>query len=604
MTRLALLPLAAVLACGEAPAPPPDVDPATRRELTSGSVVGLTNADGAHVWRGIPFARPPVGPLRWRAPRPPEPWADIREATTFGASCVQFGGLGRGEQGEPTGDEDCLVLNVFAPPFAPSAVPRGEARLPVMVWIHGGGNTVGSADIYESGRLALRQEVVVVTVHYRLGAFGWFRHPSLHTASDTAEDRSGNYGTLDLVRALEWVRDNASAFGGDPDRVTIFGESAGGVNVYSLLLSPRARGLFHRAISQSGLLMSSPLAEAENFVDAEEPGHAFSSSEVLTALLQARGATDRSEAKARLAAMSAEDTEQLLRGTPAYELLRLYEGGRFGPMYSAPLLFPDGEVLPASEPLRAFAEGHYNRVPVILGTNRDENKLFALFTSEDVTRLFGVPLWIHDERRYDLLAEYGSRMWKASGVDDPARAMRAVQGPSVYAYRFDWDEEPSLLWADFGRMLGAAHAVEIPFVLGHLDLGFANRFLFDERRRPAAEALSHAMMSYWGALAHDGAPGRGRSGALVEWRPWDATRADGPKYMVFDTDEGGGLRMSSRALHPDRLIREVERDERFRSRNERCEVYAGFVLWAGQMSEDEYARVADGACRAFPLERI
>jgi para-nitrobenzyl esterase len=153
-------------------------------------VVGFTNADGAHVWRGIPTAQPPVGALRWRAPRPPEPWSGVRDATRFGAQCPQFSPAMSCGAGEPevVGSEDCLVANVFAPHFAPDEVPTGAARLPVMVWIHGGGNSLGSAEVYDFGRLAVSQNVVAVAVQYRLGVFGWFHHPALQEDGDSPDD--------------------------------------------------------------------------------------------------------------------------------------------------------------------------------------------------------------------------------------------------------------------------------------------------------------------------------------------------------------------------------------------------------------------------------
>ncbi len=167
-----------------------------------------------------------------------------------------------------------------------------------MLWIHGGGNSIGDARIYHAGRIALGHQLIVVTVHYRLGVFGWFAHRSLRGEGTTEDDRSGNYGTLDLVRALRWVRENISSFGGDPGRVTVFGESAGGRNTLSMLLSPRAKGLFQRAIVQSGGIRTSTLARAENFADAPEPGDEWSSGEVLLKLLIRDGeATDRESAK-------------------------------------------------------------------------------------------------------------------------------------------------------------------------------------------------------------------------------------------------------------------------------------------------------------------
>ena len=204
---LLLLPLLMPLGCMPAELSG-EADPDTRRTLTQGEVVGFVHENGAHAWLGIPFAAPPVGELRWRAPRPPAPFDGTFEATAFGPSCPQFappGGGRSGDDGVATGEEDCLHLNVYAPPFAPEAVPRGGARLPVMVWIHGGGNTIGDAVLYDGTLIATRGNVVVVTVHYRLGVFGWLSHPALRDEGTTADDRSGNYGTLDLVRTLEVV---------------------------------------------------------------------------------------------------------------------------------------------------------------------------------------------------------------------------------------------------------------------------------------------------------------------------------------------------------------------------------------------------------------
>jgi len=486
----------------------------------------------------------------------------------------------------------------------PEVLAGLRRRLPVMFWIHGGGNTIGSSRLYDGSLLAVERNLVVVTVNYRLGVFGWFTHPALPGEGATPEDRSGNFGTLDLVRALEWVQSNIAAFGGDPERVTIFGESAGGRNVFSLLLSPRARGLFQRAIVQSGGTRTIPMTEAEGFRDDSRPGHAASSREVILRLLQRDGrADDRAAAKAALASMDEPELRAWLRGERAYELLDLYEGTRLGGMYSLPQLFRDGFVLPDDEPLLVLAAGdRHNRVPVILGTNRDENKLFHLFSSPFVTRVFRIPLWFDDERRYQLDAEYASLMWKAAGVDEPAALLRASQGANVYAYRFDWDEEPKLLFADLSKMLGAFHGLEIPFVFGRLTFPRAGRFIFAEERRPAAEQLSRAMMSYWSQFAATGDPGRGADGRLPHWKPWDESSSTAPRFIVLDTEEGGGLRMSSDSVTRSDVIDKVAEDPRFESWAERCEVFRDFVGWGNRMSREQYERVRDGACRAHPLE--
>ena len=603
--RVALILLAAsCLACRGPREPltgPPD--PSSLRTLREGVVVGFAHPGGGHAWLGIPFAEPPLGALRWRAPRPPAPWQGTRQALRYGPACPQLAGPAGSADGapagEPTGSEDCLLLNVFAPRFAPDAVPADAGRLPVMVWIHGGGHTVGDARFYDGSTLAVTRGVVVVTVQYRLGILGWLSHPALRDAAASPDDASGNYGTLDLVRALAWVRDNAAAFGGDPERVTVFGESAGGSNVYSLLLSPRAAGLFHRAIVQSGGLRHATRAEAENFADDPDPGDPRSSRELLLELLQRDGrAAGREAARRVLAAMGDEEVAVYLRGKDAASLLRLFDGERLGGMYRLPRLFRDGHVLPREDPREALAQGRYNRVPAVLGSNRDESKLFMAFGSPHVSRAFGIPVRIRDRRRYDLEAGYGSLVWKAGGVDEPAMAMREVQGPGVFAYRFDWDDERKVLWLDLGELLGAAHAMEIPFVFGDLSF-FGMRRLFDDERRELDLALARALTSYWTEFAATGDPARGRDGALPLWEPWSP--GDGHKYLLLDSADDGGIRMASQPVTRAEVIERVATDPRFESAQERCAVWASFVAWDAMKPED-YERAGGGLCAPYPLE--
>lgn len=598
---LAALALSLAAGCGrrEAPRPALAADPEARRTTRQGEVIGAVGHYGAHVWLGLPFARPPVGELRWRAPRPPEPWNGAREALAHGAPCPQFasplGGEDSTPPGTPTGREDCLTLDVYAPRMP--AQEAAGARLPVMVWIHGGGNTIGSARFYDGGRIAQTHGVMVVTTQYRLGPFGWFRHPSLHWQRDaTQEDRSGNYGTLDLIAALRWVRENAAAFGGDPGNVTIFGESAGGLNVYSLLLSPLAEGLFHRAIVQSGSLRMRPVAVAENFADDPAGGHPASSREAIARLLvQAGVAADEAAARARMAELPPQELGTWLRARSDREILAAYRAGGTG-MIDMPNVFSDGFVLPDEPPMQRLRTGRYNRVPVILGTNRDENKLFMALDPEHVWMLRGVPVWMKDEARFLREASYRSRMWKAAAVDEPAAAMRAAQGPSVFAYRFDWDELPRFLWIDLGKWLGAAHAFEIPFVFGHFDLGRAGRILWTRSGAPSREALAASMMSWWAQFARTGDPARGTDGRQPRWTPWDP---DGDTFLVIDTPEGGGVRMASDALTVESLVAELERDPSFTDERERCELLASLVERTPQLGRERLARVA--GCSVGPV---
>ena len=579
--------------------------PSTRRALASGEIVGFAHPQAdADVWLGIPFARPPVGEGRWRAPEPPEAWPGTRPALGFGPSCLQFAGPGGGRDGaaagDPTGREDCLYLNVFAPRFEPDAVPAGADRLPVMVWIHGGGNTIGDAVLYDGSRLAERGRVVVVTVQYRLGVLGWFSHPALRGDGTTADDRSGNYGTLDLIRALEWVERNVAAFGGDPRNVTVFGESAGGSNVFSLLLSPRAAGLFQRAIVESGGTTSVSRAEAENWSDAAEPGHAKSSREVLAHLLvRDQRAADRAEAKRVLAAMPPAELATYLRGQEPAALLSAFSGDRLGGMYRAPRLIRDGRILPLAEALETFRAGFYNRVPVMLGSNAHENRLFALFASDHVTHLFGgIPVRVGDLRAYQIEADYPSRMWKARSVDEPAAILRGVQGPSVFAYRFDWDAEGRLLWLDFSELLGAAHGMEIPFVFGRLRFFSIGWPIFQQSRVELDMQLSRAMTSYWSAFAAHGDPGRGRDGTLPRWTAWGDA---GKTFAILDAPDGGGIRMADTRLDRESVLARVATDPDFHSDRERCAVYGAFARFGGALTPEAYAAIDGGRCRDVPL---
>jgi len=592
----ALLALPILLgACGgSAPAAAPEPDPATHRELAGGAAVGLGGSHGSHAWLGLPYARPPVGGLRWRAPRPPEPWEGPREALAFGSPCAQLpsplGGV-EGPEGRPVGSEDCLYANVWAPAFAPEEVPQGEARLPVMVWIHGGGNTIGHGGLYDGGHLATRHDVVVVTLNYRLGPFGWLRHAALRSGDATAGDASGNYGTLDLIRALRWVRENIAAFGGDPGNVTVFGESAGGRNVYSLLLAPPAGGLFHRAISQSGSLRSSTPAEGENFADAPEAGHESSASEAIVRMRVGGGAAPAAAARAWLEETDPAAVASWLRGLETAEVMAAYRPASGFGMVDMPQLFRDGAVLPAERLDRALAAGRYHRVPAILGSNRDENKLFMAFDPEHAVRLAGFPVWLRDEAAYEREAGYRSRMWKAAAVDEPAAAMRGVQGPGVFAYRFDWDEAPKLLFLDLPKILGAAHGFEIPFVFGHWDLGGSRGDVLFWGNDEGREALSAAMMSYWAEFAYAGDPGRGRQGEQPRWQPWGAGPED-PAVLLLDTPADGGVRMTAERQTVEGLVAEITADPGFADDTERCALLASLVPRTPQLTPARYAALS------------
>nr|WP_229224353.1 carboxylesterase family protein [Duganella sp. SG902] len=564
-------------------------DPDSLRVTGLGSVVGYGERHATHAWLGIPYARPPVGELRWRAPRPPQPWEGVREALRYGEVAVQFAGetIGapRKQWGQITGSEDCLTLNVFAPRMTPAELAQRKTPLPVMVWIHGGANTAGSASAYTVLRnLAGHDQMVVVSMNYRLGIFGWFSLDGLEQDAGAdpayaALDRSGNFGTLDIIAALRWVREHIAAFGGDPGNVTLFGESAGGQNIYTMLASPLAKGLFHKAILQSPITLSHSLAEARNPADAAEPGHPASSGELLRRWSLAPGP--------QLAAA--------LRARPAAELIAAIKPAGLG-FYDVPVVLRDGVVLPPTPMEQWFTDpARYNAVPVIIGCNRDEYKLFMANNPEFVRLLGGhVPL-IRDPEQYRLHARYMSDLWKANCVDAPASSMLAGGHDQVWVYRFDWDEHPNVPLLRLKLLLGAAHVIEIAFALRDLDGEFDPLRCATKGNRAGRQQVSEAVAGYWTSFARDGVPGRGERQQRPAWPRWN-TEPGADKLMLFDGPAGGGVRASALRLDSDSLKQALAADVAFQQApRERMRLYARMFSWsifANRVGAAEFARFA------------
>jgi para-nitrobenzyl esterase len=584
------------------PAPPPVADQTTLRTTPLGQVVGFVGDRGAHVWLGLPFAAPPVGDLRWKAPRRPQPWTTVRPALAIGNMCVQYPSLlsggGPTKSNAPVGNEDCLYLNIWAPPFAPADVPTGDKARPVMVWIHGGGNSIGHGGSYNASHLVTEHGVLVVTINYRLGPFGWFSHPALRSDTASPEDNSGNYGLLDSIAALHWVRDNIAAFGGDPKKVTIFGESAGGTDVLALLASPLAKGLFQRAIVESGGMFIAPRAFAENYHDdATTPGHAFSGRESVNRLLVKEGkAADTASAKSVQDTMSNDELRTLLMNAKSADIMTLYNGGGFG-MIDAPELFSDGVVLPNDvEPASLFSDpAKYNAVPVILGTNRDEVALFMVRDPRWVENRLWIFPKLKDQTAYLRQVRYQTDSWRLGGVDSIAEAMVRSQPGQVYAYRFDWDEEPSVMGYDLSVALGAAHGLEIAFVFGEFEGGLGLKYLYP--KTPARDALSSSMMSYWTEFAYSGDPGTGRDGKEVRWLPWDN---EGQRSIVFDTPPSG-IHMTGDLITIDGLKDRLLHDASITDQTEFCSTYAQLFRGAN-FDNDQYLHLGKEGCAKFDPE--
>jgi para-nitrobenzyl esterase len=488
---------------------------------TNGSVVSLragqiegVRVDGVSVFRGVPYAQPPVGPLRFRPPVASAPWEGVREARNVGAIAHQF----------PTGleemqgrldlpqSEDCLTLNIWTP--APDRASR-----PVMVWIHGGAylNGTGAAEWFDGTSFATRHDVVLVTINYRLAVFGY-----LHLAGLSPDEvGSGNCGLLDQIAALQWVADNIASFGGDPANVTVFGESAGAMSVGVLLGTPTAVGLFHRAILQSGA--------ASNVTTAED------ATAVAVAVLAALGLRPDVEGVTQLRARPASDI-MAAYGAVAVSHAPDMAAARVVPTF-APVV--DGIVLP-QEPLRAIREGASSSVPIIIGTNRDEMEIMRLlddsiyaFGEEEIARravnLFG-------DLSGEALALYRGpgrgtteNVWTAVDTDRtfllPAIALaeaHVAAGGATWLYFFTWTTTA------FGGRMGAVHTLEIPFVFNNFALGASPELTGG----PPAHAhhLAERMHRTWAQFARHGDPSHDGIPLWAQYEP--EKRAT----MVFDTE--------------------------------------------------------------------
>ena len=470
-------------------------------KTVSGVVEG--KEDGAvHEFLGIPYAAPPVGDLRWKPPVPAAKWTGVRKATEFGSHCMQGKVYGDMNFRDPGGSEDCLTLNVWKP-----AKPA-SAKLPVMVWIYGGGFAAGStSEARQDGTNLAQQGVIVVSMNYRLGVFGFFVHPEL--AKESGHNAAGNYGLMDQTAALHWVHDNIAAFGGDPANVTIFGESAGSFSVSAQMASPLAKGLFQKAIGESGA--------------------AFFSGGLSFEPRSAREEKDVKAVSAKLGVSTLAD----LRAVPAQKLLEAFSppqspGFDFGPDV-------DGYFLP--EPVPAiFAAGKQNDVPLLAGWNHDEDIFEVVFNPQKPSA---------ESMKAEAQKDFGDKapeFLKLYPSETPEQALRSaidfagdrfiafstwawLEAASktgkqpVYRFRFDLGppSDPK------GPQMGAYHSAEIEYVFGQLDSKAGVAWT------PETRALSAQMQKYWANFARSGDP---NGPGLPKWPVYSA--AQGWQVMFLD----------------------------------------------------------------------
>jgi len=475
--------------------------------IDTGSVSGAIK-DGVQSFKGIPFAAPPVGPLRWRPPQPAAAWSGVRAATEYGHDCMQ---KPFPSDAAPLGTapaEDCLVLNVWRP-------ADSRKTLPVMVWIYGGGfvNGGSSPEVYAGDQFA-KQGVIMVSFNYRVGRFGFFGFPAL--TAEHADEPKGNYGYMDEIAALKWVKRNITAFGGDANNVTVFGESAGGGSVHVLLTSPLAKGLFNKAIIESGGGRASLLGD--RLLRQSKPGLP-SLEEIGVNFAKQNGV--QGTGAAALAQLRALSAEQVTNGLNMASM-----GGAPGalPTYGGPVL--DGKIV-TGPPQAAYKAGLQAKAPLIIGTNSADIGFSRARTVDEVFAPFGA-------RKAQAMAAYGaeptsdvrvvgSAVGMDQGMGEPARftaAAFAAQGLKSYVYRFSYVADSMKgEWKT-----GAPHATEIPYVFDTVAAKYGKALTAKD------EATARAANTYWVNFAKTGDP----NGAGLPH--WPAYTAGGDGVMDFRPD--------------------------------------------------------------------
>lgn len=552
----------AMTACTINPSMPGATSPVVRN-TQYGPVEGTDDSagSGTYSWRGVPFAAAPVGALRWKAPVDPSPWTAIRAAKQFGNACVQYGriyGPGANNTYDATigttlntavGSEDCLYLNIWRPATT-------AASLPVIVFIYGGSNVSGyTADpVYNGANLARTANAVVVTVNYRLGVFGWLNLAQLKDGTNPLDD-SGNFATLDQIKALRFVKDNIASFGGDSGNITLTGQSAGAIDVYSLMVSPLTQNadLFHRVAAFSGgISLASQLPAGSVPLLNPASYYADQGTQLLHALLIADGkATDAASAQAFVAGQTRQQVADYMRSKSPQQLFALLvPTPKIANTVSGPI--PEGTVVPA-DPVGSIAAGRYTKVPFMASNTRDEAKLFPHFLpllgggrpsgaamtdaarfdllrslNPDAAPTVTVKELIHPRylpvtapgTGYNVETDALNKLFFIPSRDHVLAALKRQQ-PNVWYYQFDWDELPAP-WNDY---YGAAHLFDMPFVFGNFGPSVFSNAMNSTANRLGRLALSEAMMHSLGAFARTGDPNHPLLG--VTWPTW-------PAKLIFD----------------------------------------------------------------------
>jgi para-nitrobenzyl esterase len=484
-----------------------------------------------------------------------------------------------------SGSEDCLYLDIYAPS------KKSEQLLPVMFWIHGGGNTSGLKDLYDFTKLVKKHNVIVVTINYRLGPLGWFTHPAIQDLQDGI-DKASNFGTLDIISALEWVNNNINLFGGDPKNITIFGESAGGHNVLSLLVSKKAKGLFHKAISMSGYTESISLADAYK-QEYKSPTSNYSSWNVVNKIINLELGENKKDN------YSNKELRNLLHSLSGKEFYRYYADRET--YEELPLLTNDGFVIPIIGLKESLSKKeHVNNVPTMIGSNRDEVKIWLAFSEYFVTvdysptsSLFNLPkAALKNEDAFEAFNYYRSNAWKIRGVNEPLNSLSKSGNSQLFSYRFDWDDHRKFILADFKTLFGAGHALEIPLLTGSTKLvGGPPVSNFMYPKGISHFYTSRNMMKFWSNFAKYGEPGYSTN--KIKWEPYSVDKDNFSSYMILDNKRN--LKMSSDDLTLKKLSEEVFTDKRL-SETEKCVVLYQMFTYVGNDIYDENINGYPGKC--------
>jgi para-nitrobenzyl esterase len=543
-------------------------------QTSSGSIQGYVENKVIN-FDDIPYASPPVGLLRWKAPRELIAKNNIIYKKN-GNHCVQEPSSMGGAPGSEifTGTEDCLYLDVKVPKQS------SPQLLPVMFWIHGGGNTSGLKDIYNFSKMVNRHDVIVVTINYRLGAFGWFTHPAIQDQHEGI-DKSSNFGTLDIIEALKWVKNNIEFFGGDPNNITIFGESAGGHNVLSLIVAPQAKGLFHKAISQSGYTTS--VSKKHAYINQlDNPTFNHTSNEVVKRLIPNSEKISLRELNKELYSLTAKEFF-----SDYYDKSNL----------EVPLLTNDGIVIPEVGLENALKDSKYiQNIPFMAGSNRDEVKLWIAaaeyFVELDfslIGSILGIPrVKLKNEASFEAFNYYRSEAWKIRGVIEPISSLNIAGNLNTYAYRYDWDDHRRLFIADFKKLIGASHGTEIPLITGNNDIVGDYGFLIYPSG-PSKRFLSKNMMLLWSNFAKNGAPGVSTNG--IEWLSYNSLEET--NFLILDNKRN--MKIANLYTSYKELIEQLNYDARV-NELERCVILYQMGTFVGNDIFNEIKQFSNFDC--------